>query len=457
MQNLYDLLGVRPDDDAENVRRAFREAAKASHPDHHGGDPEAAARFSRIAQAYDTLRDEAKRAAYDELLEIQRRPLRAKLKRTVLELKRHIVTDLIVGVALASMLAGSYELFARMSQTPIHEAGGITADESVETAAIQPGDQSDATGRGRLAGATAPQMPILIPEMSRDESAANGRGSALAVAKGEPVLDMAVQTIRVVKQGSESDVPIDQAATRAGGSAVQTIEVVKRDSESDVPIDQAATRAGGSAVQTIEVVKGDRESDAPIDPAATRAGGSAVQTIEVVKGDRESDVPIDQAATRAGGLAVQTIEVVKGDSESGVPMDQTATKAGVDDSGKNQASEPPNQQMAPSGDVPFSAPEKPVGGQHLPSSSVAASDIKGDSKMPEPAAVTAGDVKHAAEIRGTVRPPAAARHRLPLQQASLESRTALESRNASACAGSQSCASDRPRGENPPPVFGVGF
>jgi len=429
MQNLYDLLGVRPDDDAENVRRAFREAAKASHPDHHGGDPEAAARFSRIAQAYDTLRDEAKRAAYDELLEIQRRPLRAKLKRTVLELKRHIVTDLIVGVALASMLAGSYELFARMSQTPIHEAGGITADESVETAAIQPGDQSDATGRGRLAGATAPQMPILIPEMSSDESAANGRGSALAVAKGEPVLDMAVQTIRVVKQGSESDVPIDQAATRAGGSAVQTIEVVK----------------------------GDRESDAPIDPAATRAGGSAVQTIEVVKGDRESDVPIDQAATRAGGLAVQTIEVVKGDSESGVPMDQTATKAGVDDSGKNQASEPPNQQMAPSGDVPFSAPEKPVGGQHLPSSSVAASDIKGDSKMPEPAAVTAGDVKHAAEIRGTVRPPAAARHRLPLQQASLESRTALESRNASACAGSQSCASDRPRGENPPPVFGVGF
>jgi curved DNA-binding protein CbpA len=33
MKNLYDLLGARPDDDAETLRKAYRKAAKASHPD----------------------------------------------------------------------------------------------------------------------------------------------------------------------------------------------------------------------------------------------------------------------------------------------------------------------------------------------------------------------------------------------------------------------------------------
>jgi curved DNA-binding protein CbpA len=345
MQNLYDLLGVRPDDDAENLRKAFREAAKASHPDHHGGDPEAAARFRRITQAYDILRDAAKRAAYDQFLEIQRRPLRAKLKRTASELKRHIVTDAIIGVVLMIVLAGGYQLFARMSQTPIHEAGGMTAGESAGTDPIQPGGQSDEVGHGRLAGATAPQMPVLIPEVSGDESAANERSGALEVAKGEPVPDLAVQT--------------------------------------------------------------------------------------VVRGDSESDAPIDQAAT----------------------------KASADDAGKNQASEPPDPQIAQSRDVPISAPEKQNGAQHLPPSGVTASDIKPDSKTPEPSGVTAGDAKRTAETRGAVRPPVAARRRLPLQQVLLESRNAAsaESRNAAACAGSQSCAGDRPRGDGPPPVFGVGF
>jgi curved DNA-binding protein CbpA len=215
MQNLYDLLGVRPDDDAQNLRTAFREAAKASHPDHHGGDPEAAARFRRIAQAYDILRDAAKRAAYDQLLEIQRRPLRAKLKQTVSELKRHIITDVTIGVVLTILLAGGYELFARMSQMPINDAGGMTAGESAGTAPIQPGGQSDAAGGGRLASARAAQMPVFIPEVSGDESAANERSSVLEVAKGEPVPDLALQTIAAVRGDSESDVLIHQAATKA--------------------------------------------------------------------------------------------------------------------------------------------------------------------------------------------------------------------------------------------------
>src|SRR5579871_4109551 len=108
-RSLYDLLGVRPDDDAENLRKAFLKAAKESHPDHHGDDPEAARRFRQIAEAYDVLRDAEQRAAYDRLLEVERRPLRSKLKSALSDVKSHIVTDAMAGVILTLVLVGGYE------------------------------------------------------------------------------------------------------------------------------------------------------------------------------------------------------------------------------------------------------------------------------------------------------------------------------------------------------------
>jgi hypothetical protein len=143
MQNLYDLLGVRPDDGAENLRKAFRKAAKESHPDHHGGDPESVLRFRQITEAYDILRDAGQRAAYDQWLESERRPLRWKLKRVIGDMKRHVVGDVAAGALLAIVLAGGYELYAGLSHTPAGGAG--------EIAAVQ---------RAVQGGATRAQMPM---------------------------------------------------------------------------------------------------------------------------------------------------------------------------------------------------------------------------------------------------------------------------------------------------------
>ena len=41
MKTLYDLLGALPDDDAEDLRIAFRKAVKANHPDVNPDNPEA--------------------------------------------------------------------------------------------------------------------------------------------------------------------------------------------------------------------------------------------------------------------------------------------------------------------------------------------------------------------------------------------------------------------------------
>ena len=59
----YEILQVSPRADRETVERVFRHLAKRYHPDNHeSGD---AARFAEIVTAYDTLSDEAARAAYD--------------------------------------------------------------------------------------------------------------------------------------------------------------------------------------------------------------------------------------------------------------------------------------------------------------------------------------------------------------------------------------------------------
>ena len=68
MGTLYDLLGALPSDDAEELRTAFRKAAKATHPDINPDNPDAALRFRELMRAYDILTDTDQRATYDQLL-----------------------------------------------------------------------------------------------------------------------------------------------------------------------------------------------------------------------------------------------------------------------------------------------------------------------------------------------------------------------------------------------------
>jgi DnaJ-class molecular chaperone len=64
-QSLYDVLGVKRDASADEIRTAYRKLAKRFHPDLNPGKPEAEARFKAISAAYDLLSDPEKRARYD--------------------------------------------------------------------------------------------------------------------------------------------------------------------------------------------------------------------------------------------------------------------------------------------------------------------------------------------------------------------------------------------------------
>ena len=64
-QDFYELLGVPRDADADAIKKAFRKLAMSCHPDRHPGDKAAEQKFKDINEAYDVLKDEQKRAAYD--------------------------------------------------------------------------------------------------------------------------------------------------------------------------------------------------------------------------------------------------------------------------------------------------------------------------------------------------------------------------------------------------------
>jgi DnaJ-class molecular chaperone len=64
-QTPYEVLGVKRDASADDIRTAYRKLAKEFHPDLNPGKPVAEERFKAITAAYDILSDTEKRARYD--------------------------------------------------------------------------------------------------------------------------------------------------------------------------------------------------------------------------------------------------------------------------------------------------------------------------------------------------------------------------------------------------------
>jgi len=60
----YEILGVSEDASFEEIRAAFREKAREFHPDRNP-DPDAVERMQEINEAYEVLRDQEERVAYD--------------------------------------------------------------------------------------------------------------------------------------------------------------------------------------------------------------------------------------------------------------------------------------------------------------------------------------------------------------------------------------------------------
>ena len=65
MKDYYEILGVGRDAAPEEIKKAFRNLARDTHPDANPDDPQAEGRFREIAEAYEVLSDPQRKASYD--------------------------------------------------------------------------------------------------------------------------------------------------------------------------------------------------------------------------------------------------------------------------------------------------------------------------------------------------------------------------------------------------------
>jgi DnaJ domain len=146
METLYDLLGALPNDDADDLRAAFRRAVKRAHPDVNPEDPDAGLKFRRIVRANEILGDAEQRGAYDHLLEVARleqeqaakQPLADAEERAAYapleQVARHALANKVQKVAsgvmalagISVIAVGGYALFVQLSANALTPATATT-------------------------------------------------------------------------------------------------------------------------------------------------------------------------------------------------------------------------------------------------------------------------------------------------------------------------------------------
>jgi curved DNA-binding protein CbpA len=115
METLYDLLGALPNDDAENLRAAFRRAVKGTHPDINPGDPAAAIRFRQIVRANEILNDPDQRAAYDHLLDLARIEQVSLAKQVVARRVYQFASAVLSFAVVLIMAVGGYAVYLHLA------------------------------------------------------------------------------------------------------------------------------------------------------------------------------------------------------------------------------------------------------------------------------------------------------------------------------------------------------
>ena len=65
-RDYYEVLGVARNASPDDIKKAYRKLAMQFHPDRNPGNKEAEAKFKEATEAYEVLKDDQKKAGYDQ-------------------------------------------------------------------------------------------------------------------------------------------------------------------------------------------------------------------------------------------------------------------------------------------------------------------------------------------------------------------------------------------------------
>jgi curved DNA-binding protein CbpA len=109
----YAMLQVDPRADPEVIEAAYRRLARKWHPDANA-NPEAAAMMQQLNEAYEVLRDPARRRAHDAARRSRGQPSTGASRRTTVP-----IVASGIGLALAVIGLGALRLFSGLLRSPL--------------------------------------------------------------------------------------------------------------------------------------------------------------------------------------------------------------------------------------------------------------------------------------------------------------------------------------------------
>jgi curved DNA-binding protein CbpA len=174
MKTFYDVLDVRPNEDAGRVRKAFRDAVKVSHPDLNIDDPDAPERFRDIVRAKTILSDPELRALYDRMLDFERQVTHRASPLAISLDAKHVIV-------IAVVLAGAFTLFTYVAEVPVSKVKMVegATHEPTKAADAQPATAARARDKSEDAKAS---VPSPVKPMTSNAAAVENAAPVLRIA-----------------------------------------------------------------------------------------------------------------------------------------------------------------------------------------------------------------------------------------------------------------------------------
>lgn len=241
-ENYFDILGIGRDADDEAVKQAFREMAKACHPDRNPGDASAEQQFKRINTAYEALKDAHRRDAYAEWLHFAETRERSKMAQWGR-----------IGALIAVLIFGPVLLYLALVSTDL----------------VSPGTDSASPPPTPGQNVAAPSSPSATPPQK--QAAQPPASSQSAQSQGMHVAPLPVPVTEATKT------PRSDAPKNAQPETANRAEHWEPSSEAVPPATTEAlpqNQAGGPVPATPEPPKSFGANEEPATPATDVAGGN---------------------------------------------------------------------------------------------------------------------------------------------------------------------------------------